>query len=936
MIFLHPIYLLLLLPLGASLAVWGFRARWLLGLRIGTLLLVVLALAGLTVRLPSRAGTVIVVADRSFSMPLDADSQQKEAITLLQDSLGPDDRLGVVAFGRSAAVEAAPRLGKFAGFLHEVGRDASELSDALEVALGLIPAAAPGRVLVLSDGQWSGREPTAVAARAAGRGVAIDYRCQQRLLSNDLAIARIDAPSSVGPGESFLVTAWIYAPSRQEIAYDFRRGGKRLASGARRLEPGLNRLTFRDRADEPGTQAYSLAVSGKEQDDIPENNTAKLLVGVEGERPVLVVTSTPLSGFPDLLQQGGLAIKAKSADACHWTLEELSNYSAVVLENVAADRVGHNGMDTLAAWVQQTGSGLMMTGGRSSYGPGGYFKSPLEPIMPVSMELRQEHRKLSLAIVVALDRSGSMAMPVGGGRVKMDLANLGTVQVVDLLGAGDELGVIAVDTAPHIIQEMGMLTNKAPVRDRILRINSMGGGIFVDVALEASYKMLQSAKAATRHIILFADAADAEQPGNYKELIAKCRADDITVSVIGLGKETDKDGELLKDIAARGNGRVFFSNDPEELPRLFAQDTFVVARSSFLDEETPIKTTPALVTIAGKDFSPPALGGYNLCYLRPSANLATVTLDEYSAPVVAAWQAGSGRVLCYTGEADGKYTGAMAAWKDVGDFYTSLARWTAGRAQKLPSGMVLTQDVKKGLARVQLHLDPARKSEPFSLLPEATTLRATSEKKPRVEKTRLNWTSADTLAVEVPVHGSETILTTVDVPGAGPVMLPPVCLPYSPEFEPAVTTTDSAAGAALPRESTGAGWGLPALERLARSTGGKERIELTNIWKDIPRHPRLIPLASWLLVLAVVIFLLEVAERLTGLLSRGGRQIWRRKPALRFAATEPKTTESATSRSSPQPTPESVVAASTPAASSAEVSGILEAMRKVQKRRGQK
>ena len=105
----------------------------------------------------------------------------------------------------------------------------------------------------------------------------------------------------------------------------------------------------------------------------------------------------------------------------------------MVLENVPAEKVGSRGMELLAAWVRETGAGLLMTGGRSSYGPGGYYKSPLEPILPVSMELRQEHRKLSLAIVVALDRSGSMAMPVAGGRVKMDLANLGTAQVLELV-----------------------------------------------------------------------------------------------------------------------------------------------------------------------------------------------------------------------------------------------------------------------------------------------------------------------------------------------------------------------------------------------------------------------------------------------------------------------------------------------------------------------
>ena len=97
-----------------------------------------------------------------------------------------------------------------------------------------------------------------------------------------------------------------------------------------------------------------------------------------------------------------------------------------------------------------------------------------------------------------------------------------------------------------------------------------------------------------------------------------------------------------------------FTDNPEELPRLFAQDTFVVARSTFLEEPTPIQTDGGLVSLTGKRFeAPPSIGGYNLCYLRPEASLAAVSVDEYKAPVVAAWQAGAGRALCYTGEADG-------------------------------------------------------------------------------------------------------------------------------------------------------------------------------------------------------------------------------------------------------------------------------------------
>ncbi len=655
----------------------------------------------------------------------------------------------------------------------------------------------------------------------------------------------------------------------------------------------------------------------------------------------MLLVTTAKSSFPSLLKGGGLNVKAAVPEDCRWTLEELSKYSGVILENVPADKIGHLGMETLAAWVQQTGAGLMITGGRASYGPGGYFKSPLDPIMPVSMELRQEHRKLSLAMVVTLDRSGSMAMGVGGGRVKMDLANLGAAQVVDLLSPTDEFGCIAVDSAPHVIQELGLINDKAAVRNRILRINSEGGGIFIYEALEASMAMLQKAKAGTRHIILFSDAADAEEPKQYEKLLAQCRAENITVSVIGLGKETDKDGELLKDIAAKGRGRIFFTDVPEDLPRLFAQDTFVVARSAFLDEPTPIKTTAGMSAITTKQYEPPQLGGYNLCYLRPQANLATVTLDEYKAPVVASWQSGTGRVLCYTGEIDGKYTGAMAGWKDIGDFTSSMVRWTMGKNAALPGGTVITQERHKGIATIKMHLDPDRPHDSLTTLPEVAILRATGAQKPKMEKVRMQWTGADTLALDMPLYGVETALATVDVPSHGAVSLPPVCLPYSPEYEPPSTRVSLEGKNADAK--TLAKWGPPALDHIAGLTGGRERIDLANLWKEMPRYPRLIPFASWLFIAACVVFLLEVFERLTGVLST--RRFQRRTVRAKAEAPSDATLSTATEPTRPmrrtvQPAALEPAAASAPPdlappplAPSAPAPGLLEALQQVQKKK---
>jgi hypothetical protein len=122
----------------------------------------------------------------------------------------------------------------------------------------------------------------------------------------------------------------------------------------------------------------------------------------------------------------------------------------------------------------------------------------------------------------------------------------------------------------------------------------------------------------------------------------------------------------------------------------------------------------------------------------------------------------------------------------------------------------------------------------------------------------------------VPLDSGETTLATVDIPGHGPVPLPPVCMPYSPEFRP--TQGDR---------------GLVTLEKLGRATGGKERVDVANIWQDLPRQVRLLPVARWLVLAAVFCLLLEVFERRTMLVSGLLRRQRKAKPALAPAEPEP-------------------------------------------------
>lgn len=869
MTFLSGAYLILLIPLGFALWRWPLPPGWRRGLRIALFVLVILALCRPALLLPRRGGTLMVVVDRSASMPAESLARSEEILKGVNAARRSGDQLGVISFGARAAVEQPPGDAVPGELVAEVNGDRSNLADALETALTLVPKDGSGRILILSDGRWTDQDPSLAAARAAVSAVPLDYRLLERSAFGDVAVESLDVPDEVAPGEGFLVSAWLVSPISQDAVVELRQGGRVIAAGQRRLAAGRTRVSFRDRAPQSGVRGYSITVkptstydstgndsTGNDStlDPVPENNRAGFLVGVRGPRPIGVISRDTL--LVDALRAGGMDVTLLAPHEFQGGLEELAGFSAVVLDNIPASDLGEGALVNLAFWIREGGGGLMMTGGQTSFGPGGYFRSPLEEVLPVSMELRQEHRKMALAMAVALDRSGSMAADVGGGRTKMDLANLATVETLNLLTPIDELSVIAVDSSPHIVIPLAPVSNLGGAQQTILQIDSMGGGIFVYEALHAAVEQLLKSNAGTRHVILFADAADAENPAQYKELLEKASQAAITVSVVGLGTPQDVDAELLRDVAARGGGRAFFTQSPEALPRLFAQDTFVVSRSAFVDEPTALRTTVALTSLTGRRFGqPPPLAGYNLTYLQPGAQLLAVTEDDYEAPAAAAWQAGLGRTVVFTGDVAGG--GEIASWDEYGSFLTSLARYAAGTAAGLPQEMMVTQELDRGRLRVRLHLDPERETEPFAVLPRLQVLRGEPGETPERHEVAVVWTDPDTLTAEIELRGEEVAVARLDVEGVGTAELLPVRLPYGPELAP-----------------TAQGAGQLALERLARASGGRQRLDVADVWREFPRRPRRIELTPWLLGLALLVFLAEILERRTALISsRGGLRL---------------------------------------------------------------
>jgi Mg-chelatase subunit ChlD len=838
--FVHPEAFLLALPAGYLLWHWGRERPAVTGLRL-LAVLGLLAVLAEPYRPSAAAGRdLILVVDASRSVGQTALDRGRELLEAARGAARPGDRIGLVAFGRDARLLVPPgepleaRLDLPSG---AVDADGTDLLLALDRGLQCIPPGRRGSVLLVSDGEPTGPAPWPAARAARRRGIAVDVAPLRRAAGSDIAVEELSVPGEVALGEPLRIVGWVRADRELTVPFHLLRDGAVIQSGQVALRTGPNRLSFRDLLAEAGVHRYELALE-VEGDRVRENDRALAAVRVDAPPRLLLVAPGGRRGrLAAALEGSGLELEVRAPGALPASLDGLDPYAAVVVENVAAEDLPAGSMRLLQHFVEDLGGGLLMTGGRASFGVGGYRRSPLEEVLPVSMEIREEQRRFALAMAIALDRSGSMTAPAGLGRTKMDLANLGGIAALEMLGPNDEAAVIAVDSSPHVVVPLGPVDDLPALIDRVRRIEAGGGGIFVGVALEEMSRELAKSSTATRHMVLFADAADAEEPGAYRDFVPRLRDLGITLSVIALGGPADVDAALLLELARLGGGRCKFVEDANQLPRLFAQETIEVARSSFAESVTAVETLPDLLAVGEVGFQDfPAVAGYSIAWLEPGATVGLRARDETGAPLLAFWQRGLGRAAAFLPEADGAFSGDLAGWEGYAAFFATLGRWLAGSRGGGGVWASVRREGHEGVLRVELA--PGAEGR-------ADALRAVVLGPGGAEPLWLERNAARRLEARFPLDRDGVHRVAVQA-GPGEVLRPaPVALPYSPEFEPRVD----------PEE------GAKTLARLAEITAGRVDPPLADLLAGPRDSAGFEPLGAVFAWLALALVLLEIAVR---------------------------------------------------------------------------
>jgi uncharacterized membrane protein len=686
-----PIALLLLVPAlaftvllhaGARRRLGAGRRRAALLVRTALIAALVFALAGFQLVLPvDRLATVFVV-DLSDSV---GTTGREEALTFVQDSLRemPDgDLAGIVAFGKEALVERLPsELEELDRIASAPVKAATDVGAALRLAAALFPDDAQKRIVLLSDGNDTTGEGQKEASLAAERGVQVETHAIGVEGRVEVLVERLRTPSTSRLGEELEAVAEIRSTVQQTATVRLYADGALAATERVELVVGLNRVAFRVEPEDPGFHTFRVVVEAA-QDTFAQNNRGDSNTIVKGEPRVLV-----LAGDEQVADELVTALEAERQQVDTLVPEELSDdpaalltYDSVVMVDVARLRMSDEQLAALQVYVRDLGRGLVMVGGPKSYGAGGYTKTPIEETLPVDMGVRDREKQPDVALVVVIDKSGSMDAchcntfngGAGGGTGidgvrKVDIGKEAILRAASALTSQDELGVVAFDEQAHWVVRTQPLGGIGNLQGQIAGITP-NGNTNIFTGLENAVDSLEAARSTRRHIILLTDGWSSS--GQYEELLGRMKAAGITLSTVGAGGGSNP---FLEGLAKDGGGRFYNAVNASSIPDIFLKETQQVSGQQIVEETFfPILTSQSPILRGIEEL--PQLLGYNGTTAKPAAQ--TVLVSPRDDPVLAQWQYGLGRSVAWTSDSTGRWARNWLGWEGFTRFFTQLVSWT--------------------------------------------------------------------------------------------------------------------------------------------------------------------------------------------------------------------------------------------------------------------
>ena len=624
--------------------------------------LLVVAFAGTSYRWKSEQRFVIFATDISRSVSGESREAAKQFIT---EALEHRDEHQSAFFSFAGLPgDLGPEETAGAEGLDEL---VSDPASAVNTALASIPSVFVPQIVLLSDGNETSGD---LAKAALASDVPISVLPLKAFPFDEACVTEVIAPAQASRFADTPVEVVVQSNHEDKGAsVELSLNGNSAASRQFALSLGENRIRF----EVPINAAQDTVIQAKltaANDTITENNQRRTTVFAAKRVRVLLVDAEPGSAAPlqAVLAGQGFDVTLRGPGQLNAADDSLAAYDLVILSDVQPNSLAADQLDALDRYVGELGGGLTVLGGEKTFGEADYRGSVLERMLPVKAVEMVETKKTVMAMMLVIDRSGSMVE-----ERRMDLAKQAAKLSVGVLNPHDKAGVMAFSDFPKWVAELAPVSDKS---DLLRRIDTLqpGGQTNMFQAVERAFLALEQTIADRRHMILLTDGIPA--PGDYCKIAGKMAAAGVTLSTVSISRGAEQD--LLKKMANIVGGRHRHCDDPADVPNILVQETRAATSEGGLRDFRPfvLRSLPGLNVAEA-----PPLGGYVPTSPKQDAEPLLMAGPD---PLRTWWRYGAGVTVAFTSDAKDRWAKRWLAWPGYTDFWKRLVRHAARRPGPSP------------------------------------------------------------------------------------------------------------------------------------------------------------------------------------------------------------------------------------------------------------
>lgn len=698
---------------------------------------------------------------------------------------------------------------------------------------------APLNVYLFTDG-WENQgnlEIMLPAIAASGLKVYPIVPAQRMSIAN-VTVAKLVMPTHGDSGEVVNLKVVMENHNRREIdgTLTLTRNGETFKTDSVKLKSGSQILSYQTTLTEGALTSYraSFAPRQADSDQFQPDNHALAWISVRSKGKILIVSGRSEGGryIEEILRRQGFEVTARTADSP----PPPNGFNVVILNNVEREKLASSYLSAIERHVNN-GNGFVMLGSESSFGPGGYRRTPIETILPVEFKDPPKQEEKNRAIVLVIDKSGSMREDN-----RILYAQEAAKAVARQLKDNDLLGVVGFDVDPFVVVPLANVGSlRGSFNTQIERLKPAGRTVMLPAIVEAK-RQLERQNAGRKHVIILSDGETGGSGGDFIDLVNVMKAEQqITVSAIAIGAEANI--PLLKRITQYGGGFFHHIYDPTTLPQIVLQRVQEKQKDEPPPPErdfTPVQErgSELLAGFSGKAYPP--LRGFMETELKRGAQLdVSIAREGRKAPLLASWRYGRGKTVALTTDLEGRWSLAWIQWGSLPDFWEKILEWIRPTSE----ASIPVHETRISLAGAQPVLDLYLFDETAS---ESQFRFAASGNGAKTDGA-LRKIAAGHFQATLPVlaPGEYRIDLTEERKGRQ-IAYPPVGFisTYDPKRE-------------LPRPDVN----LALLTKLAQTSGGE--INPTTVEKVAREHTTAVhqPTRGPLIALAFALFMLEVAVR---------------------------------------------------------------------------